>query len=357
MAPQTPPRSARPGKAVARLGASRAGTPRRPARAGRASGPRVRARLGASPAARLGASRAARLGSIRTVNLGCRDYTRAASWFGICSPRPSRTSCGPGTAWAARLKEEGRTSEAAEVQRLRKPTPAVWSVNQLAPASPGEDPRARRGRRGAETRPLQGGRCAGPGDGTPPGDPAGPSRSLEVDPERRRASALRPMSSRRIANTLSGAVADPGARSELLQGRLTEERDAPGFEALAGDRQASPAAGAEAPRLARQTGTASPDTLRRARADVREQEGRARVLEQAAAQSATGRRRGGRGGRAGASAAHRPRPASGRAAAGRGPGDPGGSTRSSGGRAGGREGAGRPIEGGRRTAPAAGALS
>ncbi len=88
--------------------------------------------------------------------------------------------------------------------------------------------------------------------------------------------------SRRIANTLSGAVADPGARSELLQGRLTEERDAPGFETLAGDQSLSGRRGRDrvSPgRPARRRLTRS----RRARADVREREGRARVLEQAAA--------------------------------------------------------------------------
>lgn len=179
-------------------------------------------------------------------------------------------------AWAARLKEEGRTSEAAEIQRLRKPTPAVWSVNQLArrqPAKIGELVDAVEALRRAHFKEAGGVAQATERHRETLQDLLDRSKSI-LDTSGLRAS---PGILRRIANTLSGAVADPGARSELLQGRLTEERDAPGFEALAGDRKPLRPSGPKAtPRPARQD-------LRRAQAAVREEEGRARLLERAAA--------------------------------------------------------------------------
>ncbi|HLQ24168.1 MAG TPA: hypothetical protein VK132_13220, partial [Gemmatimonadales bacterium] len=39
---------------------------------------------------------------------------------------------------AARLRKAGRRPEAAEVTRLRRPSPALWAVNQLAHEHAGE---------------------------------------------------------------------------------------------------------------------------------------------------------------------------------------------------------------------------
>jgi hypothetical protein len=183
-------------------------------------------------------------------------------------------------AWAARLKEEGRTSEAAEVQRLKKPTPAVWSINQLARRQPEKIRELVEAVEALRRAHLKG------------------ASELAQATERHRAilqdlldrsksilgtAGLRasPDVLRRLANTLSGVVADPGARSELLQGRLTEEREAPGFEVFAGDRKPLRPAPKTAPRPA--DGTAGREARRRAQADVREQESRARVLARAAA--------------------------------------------------------------------------
>jgi hypothetical protein len=179
-------------------------------------------------------------------------------------------------AWAARLKEEGRTSEAAEVQRLKKPTPAVWSINQLARRQP---EKIRELVDAVEA--LRGAHLKGAGE-------------LAQATERHRAilqdlldrsksilgtAGLRasPDVLRRLANTLSGVGADPGTRSELLQGRLTEEREAPGFEVLAGGRKPLRPGPRTAPR------PAEPEARRRAQVDAREQESRARVLARAAA--------------------------------------------------------------------------
>jgi hypothetical protein len=184
-------------------------------------------------------------------------------------------------AYAARLKEEGRTSEAAEVQRLRKPTPAVWSINQLARRQPDkirELVAAVEALRRAHLKEAGELAQATERHRTILQDLLDSSKSI-LGTAGLRAS---PDVLRRLANTLSGVVADPGTRSELLQGRLTEEREAPGFEVFAGDRKPLRPPGPKiAPRPS--DGTAAREARRRAQADVRAQEDRARVLARAAA--------------------------------------------------------------------------
>jgi hypothetical protein len=182
-------------------------------------------------------------------------------------------------AWAARLKEEGRAAEAAEVRRLRKPTPAVWAVNQLARRQPDKVREL--------VEAVEALRRAHFGDAGGLAQATERHRAILQDLLARSTSILSmaglgatPDVMQRIANTLSGSVADTAARSELLPGRLTQERAAPGFETLAGDprprRPAGPAPG-------RADSPASADAARRARDDAREREGRARILERTAA--------------------------------------------------------------------------
>jgi hypothetical protein len=184
-------------------------------------------------------------------------------------------------AWAARLKEEGRAAEAAEVRRLRKPTPAVWSVNQLARRQPDK---MRELVEAVETlRRAHFGEAGGLAQATER------HRTILQDLLARSKSILSaaglgasPDVMQRIANTLSGSVADSAARSELLQGRLREERAAPGFETLAGE-QKPPRPSGPGSASGRAQSSASADAVRHARDDAREREDRARVLERTAA--------------------------------------------------------------------------
>jgi hypothetical protein len=83
----------------------------------------------------------------------------------------------------------------------------------------------------------------------------------------------------RIAKTLDAAALDEGSRFQLRAGRLTEELDPPGFEALAGMSPARPPpkrAGAVKPK---RSGIA--DTRRRVQAAQRELRAREREIVQA----------------------------------------------------------------------------
>src|SRR5207245_4002777 len=83
----------------------------------------------------------------------------------------------------------------------------------------------------------------------------------------------------RISSTLLGAATDGDARRRLLHGRLTQERQAPGFEALAG-----------AP-IARAAGRSSdgPRVPRTRAADDRRDQKASAARARAAALAATGR--------------------------------------------------------------------
>jgi hypothetical protein len=186
---------------------------------------------------------------------------------------------------AARLREAGRTSEASHILRLRKPTPAVWSVNQLARRQPEklrELVDAVEALRRAHFK--EAGELA---------QATERHRAALQDLVDRAASILgasglraSPDVVRRISNTLAGAVADADARADVLHGRLTEEREAPGFEVFAGSRPAGrtslrpaePKTGSPAPGATRAL-----DAQRLAQADANRQQRRARDLERVAA--------------------------------------------------------------------------
>jgi hypothetical protein len=139
---------------------------------------------------------------------------------------------------ARRLGKAGRADAAAEVKQLAKPSVPVWTANQLARREPGEVRallRTAEELRKAQERALGG---------------KGVSELQErVEEQRRAVRALarlgrdilgdegRPASDaivERIAKTLDAAALDEGARFQLRAGRLTEELEPPGFEALAG---------------------------------------------------------------------------------------------------------------------------
>ena len=136
-------------------------------------------------------------------------------------------------ALAARLRKAGRTAEATDVAKLRRPTPILWAVNHVAHQQPGEVKQlieatdalkmAQLGRRkdvdAATTR----------------------QRNALQNLVTRAAAALQsvglaasPAVLRRVSATLLGAAADPRARPQLREGRLTEELLAPGFEVFGG---------------------------------------------------------------------------------------------------------------------------
>jgi hypothetical protein len=139
---------------------------------------------------------------------------------------------------ARRLKQAGRDDAAAEVKQLRKPTVPVWAVNQLA----------RRHRdlvlgllqASEQLRAAQGGALGG-------GDPSTLRQATAAQRE-----ALQALTHRahdllgaegqsassgtieRIASTLRAAALDPASRELLEHGRMGEELDPSGFDALAG---------------------------------------------------------------------------------------------------------------------------
>jgi DNA repair exonuclease SbcCD ATPase subunit len=136
-------------------------------------------------------------------------------------------------ALAAELKAAGRSAEAADIKKLRKPSPAVWAINRAAQA----DPDAVRRFIEAVDRLKRAhfGEPGGLAKAT-----ADQRAALDHLLERARAvlaSAGLPPSTAvaaRISATLAGAAADPAASTDLRHGRLTQEAPAPGFEALVG---------------------------------------------------------------------------------------------------------------------------
>ena len=125
---------------------------------------------------------------------------------------------------AKRLRKEGRADEAAEVAELRKPTAAVWAVNQAARREPGD---VRALVRAAE-RVRQ--------------DPAGAERDFRAaladvvrDAQRVLKENGQPPTDtvvRRIGTTAHAAAAS--APEELVSGVLREELEPSGFDAMAG---------------------------------------------------------------------------------------------------------------------------
>lgn len=127
---------------------------------------------------------------------------------------------------AKRLRAEGERDLADEVKALRKPSVSVWLVNQLA-----------REREMDVKRLLKAGEALGKAQASAKG--FAEARSDEQHALERLAAAAReagvgPQAADRAVKTLRAASLTDEGRDLLKRGRLTEELEPPGFEALAG---------------------------------------------------------------------------------------------------------------------------
>ena len=142
-------------------------------------------------------------------------------------------------ALARRLKSEGDNEAAEQVAALAKPSLPVWAINQLARQekarmrnASGRGRKAPKGRRSAPSPAVAPMPCARP-------RPTNAKRSETSSSERACCSsrpvgpASRPVLER-IRSTLGAAALAESARSTLKAGRLTDELQMSGFEALAG---------------------------------------------------------------------------------------------------------------------------
>jgi hypothetical protein len=127
---------------------------------------------------------------------------------------------------AKRLRAEGERDLADEVKALRKPTVAVWLVNQLA-----------RRREVDIKRLLKAGEALGKAQASAKGfaEARGDEQhALERLARAAREAGVGPQAADRAVQTLRAASLTEEGRDLLKRGRLTEELEPPGFEALAG---------------------------------------------------------------------------------------------------------------------------
>jgi hypothetical protein len=189
---------------------------------------------------------------------------------------------------AKRLKAEGRADEADEVRALRKPTVPVWLVNQLA-----------------HERELDVQRLRKAGEAVAKGQAEATSgRSSEAFTTARReeqhalsrlSDAAREIASReklgagavdRALETLRAASLTEEGRELLRRGRLTEELEPPGFEALAGlVASAPPKRAAKKKDDRREELKQARERLRELQAEEREADAAVRTAEREAARA------------------------------------------------------------------------
>lgn len=177
---------------------------------------------------------------------------------------------------AKRLRSEGERERAGEIKKLRKPTASVWLVNRLV-----------RERELDLQRLLKAGESLAQSSSP---DGFREARRNEHEALERLAGAARELAGRegvgatavdRALQTLrAGSLTDEG-RTLLKGGRLTEELEPPGLEALTGLPAAEPR------RPAKKAKTTGDETdrrraLERARRELRALETRARELDSAA---------------------------------------------------------------------------
>jgi hypothetical protein len=192
-----------------------------------------------------------------------------------------------------RLRADGRRDDAARAKALRKPTAAVWLVNQLA-----------RERELDLQRLLKAGEAlseaqAGAGGGES-GDAFAAARREEHGALERLGAAARELAAReglgapavdRATQTLRAASLTAEGRDLLRRGRLTEELEPPGFDALAAlgggaPRRAAKRPAKTAPKAGagkrRQQLTETRKRLRELRAEERKLAGAARAAQREA---------------------------------------------------------------------------
>ena len=135
---------------------------------------------------------------------------------------------------AQRLKQAGQVDAAARVKQLRKPTVALWAVNQLARRHPDEV----RALLDAGDRLRVAQQAALRGESQELREATAEERKLLRGLTQRGEELLHASGhsadTRRIAATLQAAAVDQTARQLLEQGRLSEELEATGFGAFAG---------------------------------------------------------------------------------------------------------------------------
>ena len=182
------------------------------------------------------------------------------------------------------LRSAGQESIANAVRQRRKPTVAVWALNQAARKAPGHVQillsaldRVKR----AQLRQ--------PGDLAPASDSMRAAVARIVSDARNAlqstGTAWSPSLLRRVADTLRGAASDPAQRDQLLHGRLTDESTAPGFDVF-GD--AKPSGKLRAVKPTKERPTTNPrierDDMMRRRAAELERESQEREREAARAE-------------------------------------------------------------------------
>jgi hypothetical protein len=135
-----------------------------------------------------------------------------------------------------RLRAEGERERAQEIKTLRKPTAAVWLVNQLARERPLHVQRLLKA--GESLTKSQANAAAGKSSQTFPEARRAEQRALEQLAQAAREIAERagigsPVLAKAM-ETLRAASLSAEGRDLLRRGRLTEELEPPGFEALTG---------------------------------------------------------------------------------------------------------------------------
>lgn len=135
---------------------------------------------------------------------------------------------------AQRLKQAGQVDDAASVKQLRKPTVALWAVNQLARRHVDEVRALLEA--GSRLRAAQQAALLGESEElrAATAEERRLVRSLTQQGELLLQEAGHSADPKRIAGTLRAAAVDPSGRELLEQGRLSEELEATGFGAFAG---------------------------------------------------------------------------------------------------------------------------
>lgn len=184
------------------------------------------------------------------------------------------------TALAKQLKAEGRTEEAAEVGGARKPSVPLWTVNQLA-----------RRNKPAVKKVVDASNALGKALGKGDHDAYTAAQKEQTDALKKVRDAARSLLGKptdpvleRVVSAFRTASVDDDLREALLAGRLTEEPEASGFDAVAGLSFAPADRRKQAEKPKRDTNRIKEATkaLQQAKADARERERDAREAERAA---------------------------------------------------------------------------
>jgi hypothetical protein len=135
---------------------------------------------------------------------------------------------------AARLRKAGQADEAEAVKALKRPTPPVWAINQVAR----QDPTAIRAflEAVARHRSTQERRRSDELDAATRQEREAFARVVELVRQRLTEAGSRdaPDTLARVTATLRGAAADPARHDDLQHGTLKDELRAPGFEVFTG---------------------------------------------------------------------------------------------------------------------------